>query len=187
MSAQDPDLARSRAGRKALAAALALAAATALLWKVMIEKSPWARAGTGPVSDPGVLAQYLWVAVGSALGGVARHWCTDAATKWLGTVFPWGTLGINILGSFVIGLFFTLTGADGRFDVPTDAKVFVMVGLCGGYTTFSAFSLQTLALAQQGAWMRAGAYVAASLVLCLLGVWSGYAIAAAVNAAGAGV
>lgn len=129
---------------------------------------------------------YLWVAIGSALGGMARHWCTLTAAKWFGTAFPWGTLGINILGSFVIGLFFTLTGADGRFDVPTDAKAFVMVGICGGYTTFSAFSLQTLALAQEGQWLRAGAYIVGSVVLCLIGVWAGYAIAAAMNATGSG-
>ena len=130
------------------------------------------------------MAAYLWVAIGSALGGVARHWCTLVATKWLGTAFPWGTLFINILGSFIIGLFFTLTGVDGRFDATANAKVFVMVGICGGYTTFSAFSLQTLALALEGQWLRAGAYVLASVVLCLIAVWAGYAIAAAVNAAG---
>src|SRR5258708_22942887 len=93
------------------------------------------------------MAAYLWVAIGSALGGVARHWCTLVATKWLGTAFPWGTLFINILGSFVIGLFFTLTGVDGRFDATANAKVFVMVGICGGCTTFSACSLQRLRLA----------------------------------------
>jgi CrcB protein len=130
------------------------------------------------------MAAYLWVAIGSALGGVARHWCTAMAGRWFGTAFPWGTLFINILGSFVIGLFFALTGVDGRYDVSTNAKVFVMVGICGGYTTFSAFSLQTLVLAQEGEWLRAGGYIVASVVLCLVAVWAGYAIAAAVNAAG---
>jgi CrcB protein len=130
---------------------------------------------------------YLWVAIGSALGGMARHWTNAVAAKWLGMAFPWGTLMINILGSFVIGLFFMLTGTDGRFDVSDNAKVFVMVGICGGYTTFSAFSLQTLALAVEGHWLRAGAYVGASVVLCLVAVWAGYAIAAAVNAAGQAV
>jgi len=133
------------------------------------------------------MVTYVWVAVGSAIGGVARHWCTLIATKWLGTEFPWGTLGINVLGSFIIGLFFTLTGVDGRFDASADAKAFVMVGICGGYTTFSAFSLQTLALAQEGHWLRAGAYIVASVMLCLVAVWGGHAIAATVNAAGAGV
>jgi CrcB protein len=130
------------------------------------------------------MATYLWVAIGSALGGMARHWCTAMSVKWFGTGFPWGTLIINILGSFVIGAFFTLTGVDGRFDVSANAKVFVMVGICGGYTTFSAFSLQTLALAQEGQWLRAGTYVMASVALCLVAVWAGFAVAAAVNAAG---
>jgi CrcB protein len=129
---------------------------------------------------------YLWVAIGSALGGMARHGCTIVVAKWFGTAFPWGTLFINILGSFVIGLVFTLTGVDGRFDASTGAKAFVMVGICGGYTTFSSFSLQTLALAQEGQWLRAGAYIVASVVLCLIGVWAGHALASAVNAAGSG-
>ena len=124
---------------------------------------------------------YVWIAIGSALGGMARHWCTQVATASFGAAFPWGTLIINILGSFVIGLFFALTGPDGRFDVSLDAKLFVMTGICGGYTTFSAFSLQTLSLFQDGAWLRGGGYIAASVVLCLIAVWAGYAVAMAVN------
>jgi CrcB protein len=127
------------------------------------------------------MAAYLWIAIGSALGGVARHWCTGVAARLFGMAFPWGTLIINVLGSFVIGLFFTLTGPEGRLEASTNAKLFVMVGLCGGYTTFSAFSLQTLALFQGGEWGRAGGYVAASVVLCLLAVWAGYAAGAAFN------
>jgi fluoride exporter len=128
---------------------------------------------------------YLWIAIGSAIGGIARHWCTMVATVWFGATFPWGTLFINILGSFVIGLFFAITGPQGRFDVSLNAKLFVMTGICGGYTTFSAFSLQTLSLFQEGSWGRGGAYIVASVVLCLLAVWIGYALAAAINRASA--
>ncbi len=124
---------------------------------------------------------YLWIAIGSALGGMARHWCTMVATALFGAAFPWGTLFINILGSFVIGFFFALTGPGGRLDVPLDARLFVMTGICGGYTTFSAFSLQTLSLFQDGAWLRGGTYVAASVVLCLIAVWAGYALAMVIN------
>ncbi|MBO0752184.1 MAG: fluoride efflux transporter CrcB [Bradyrhizobiaceae bacterium] len=124
---------------------------------------------------------YMWIAIGSALGGMARHWCTMAGAAWFGAAFPWGTLFINIFGSFVIGLFFALTGPEGRFDVPLDARLFVMTGLCGGYTTFSAFSLQALSLFQDGAVLRGIAYVAASVVLCLFGVWAGYALATVLN------
>jgi CrcB protein len=124
---------------------------------------------------------YMWIALGSALGGMARHWCTMVAATWFGAAFPWGTLFINIIGSFIIGLFFALTGPEGRLQVPLDARLFVMTGICGGYTTFSAFSLQSLSLFQDGAWLRGGAYIAASVALCLMGVWAGYALAVAIN------
>ena len=81
----------------------------------------------------------------------------------------------------MIGLFFALTGPGGRFEVPFDAKLFVMTGICGGYTTFSAFSLQTLSFFQDGTWLRGSAYIAASVVLCLIAVWAGYALAVAIN------
>lgn len=126
---------------------------------------------------------YLWIALGSALGGMARHWCTMAGAAWFGVAFPWGTLFVNILGSFVIGLFFALTGPYGRLNVPLDARLFVMTGFCGGYTTFSTFSLQALTLFQDGAWLRGSAYIVASVVLCLIGAWAGYAIAMVVNGA----
>lgn len=127
------------------------------------------------------MATYLWIALGSALGGMARYACSNLALSWFGPGFPWGTLIINVLGSFVIGFFGALTGPDGRLLVPGDARQFVLVGLCGGYTTFSSFSLQTLTLAQEGDFLRAGLNVGASVVLCLLSVWLGYAAAAAIN------
>jgi CrcB protein len=129
------------------------------------------------------MSAYFWVAIGSALGGMARHWCTAVATAWFGAKFPWGTLFINISGSFVIGFFFAISGPNGRFDASTNVKIFVMTGLCGGYTTFSAFSLQTLSLFQQGDWFRGSAYIGASVLLCVVGVWAGYALAMAINPA----
>jgi fluoride exporter len=129
------------------------------------------------------MSAYFWVAIGSALGGMARHWCTSVATAWFGAKFPWGTLFINISGSFVIGFFFAISGPNGRFDASTNVKIFVMTGLCGGYTTFSAFSLQTLSLFQQGDWFRGSGYIGASVLLCVVGVWAGYALATAINPA----
>ena len=123
------------------------------------------------------MGTYLWVAAGSALGGMARYWCSGFVAERAGEAFPWGTLIINVLGSFVIGLFGGLTGPDGRFLVSPDVRIFVMVGLCGGYTTFSSFSLQTLTLMQDGEWAWAGANVVLSVVLCLLAVWLGVATA----------
>lgn len=124
---------------------------------------------------------YLWVAAGAALGGVFRYWCYGAATRMGAELFPWGTLFVNVAGSAVIGFFATMTGADGRLLVSPDARVFVTAGLCGGFTTFSTFSLETLRLAQDRQWMHASANIAASLVLCLAGVWLGHLLASRLN------
>ena len=88
---------------------------------------------------------------------------------------------INVTGSFAIGLFATLTGPDGRVFVPGEWRQFFMIGICGGYTTFSSFSLQTLTLAQDGEWFWAGLNIGLSLVLCLFGVWLGHAGAMLLN------
>ena len=123
----------------------------------------------------------LWVAIGSALGGVGRFALSVLIAERVAGVFPWATLIVNVSGSFVIGLFATLTGPDGRLLAGTTARQFVMVGLCGGYTTFSAFSLQTLDLARNGDWPRVAAYILASVLLCLLAVWLGHIAAVAIN------
>lgn len=124
---------------------------------------------------------YLLVAIGSALGGVARYGFDQAVAAWLGKAFPWGTIAINILGSFVIGFFANLTAPTGRWPTGLGPRLFVMTGICGGYTTFSSFSLQTVELWRRGDPLAAGANVGLSLVLCLLAVWLGHASAAAVN------
>jgi CrcB protein len=124
---------------------------------------------------------YFWIAVGSAIGGVARYWCSGIAARLVGETFPWGTLFVNVLGSLIIGFFATVTGPDGRWFVGTVARQFVMIGLCGGYTTFSSFSLQTLSLAQDGEWLLAGANIVGSVVVCLLAVWLGHLAAASIN------
>ncbi|HEY0832970.1 MAG TPA: fluoride efflux transporter CrcB [Azospirillum sp.] len=123
------------------------------------------------------MTTYLWVALGGAVGSVARFWAGGVAVAALGEAFPWGTLFVNVLGSLIIGATAALTGPEGRLAVPGDARVFVMVGLCGGFTTFSSFSLQTLGLMQDGAWLRAGGNVVLSVVACLIAVWAGHAAA----------
>jgi CrcB protein len=128
------------------------------------------------------MAAYLWIAVGSALGGMARFWCSGLAARLIGETFPLGTLLVNVVGSFIIGFFATLTGPDGRVFVDTLTRQFVILGICGGYTTFSSFSLQTLSLVQDGEWWLAGANIALSLIACLIAVWAGYALAASINA-----
>ena len=127
------------------------------------------------------MQSYIWIAIGSAIGGVARYWCSGVAARLVGETFPWGTIVVNILGSFIIGFFATLTGPDGRVYVGTLGRQFVMIGICGGYTTFSSFSLQTLNLANDGEWLAAGANITASVVLCLIAVWSGHVLAVSLN------
>jgi len=124
---------------------------------------------------------WLWVMLGSALGGVARYWLSGLAAQHVGETFPIGTLIVNVTGSFVIGFFATLTGPDGRVFVGTDARQFVMTGVCGGYTTFSSFSLQTLNLARDGEFALAGLNAMLSLALCLAAVWLGHVAASALN------
>jgi fluoride exporter len=124
---------------------------------------------------------YALVALGSALGGVFRYWCGDAITALTGGGLPWGTIFINVLGSLIIGFFATATGTDGRFIVPATIRTFVMIGFCGGYTTFSSFSLETFDLLQAGKLIGASANIAISLAVCLAAVWLGHAAAAALN------
>ena len=124
---------------------------------------------------------YLWVALGGALGSMARYACSGLAVRWLGASFPWGTLFVNISGSFAIGLLAALVAADGRPLLSTDARAFVIVGVLGGFTTFSSFSLETLNLVRSGAVGAAGANAALSLALCLLGVSLGFATAGLVS------
>lgn len=124
---------------------------------------------------------FLWIGLGGALGSMARFGLNVAATQLWGEAFPWGTLGINVFGSFVITFFGTLSVGDSWLQSGPNARLFVMVGLCGGFTTFSSFSLQSLALAQQGHVGRAGTYVGLSVVLCLFAAWLGLFAANALN------
>jgi protein CrcB len=109
-----------------------------LLWRRNASGEAWQE------KDPGRLVTYLWIALGGALGSVARYACANLVASWFGESFPWGTILVNISGSFVIGFFAALTGADGRILVSPDTRAFVMIGICGGYTTFSSFSLAGL-------------------------------------------
>ena len=114
------------------------------------------------------------VAAGGATGSVVRYITSVLAIEWLGAAFPWGTLAVNALGSLVIG---ALAGA----DVEGQARLLLVTGFLGGFTTFSAFSLQTFVLMREGEMARAGLNVGASVVLCLVCVWLGHLAAAAVN------
>ena len=123
----------------------------------------------------------VWVAAGSAIGGVFRYWCSGFIAERIGETFPWGTLFVNVLGSLLIGLFATVTAPDGRVFVGPGVRMFFMMGVFGGFTTFSSFSLQTLNLIQDGEWLFAAGNIVGSVVLCLIGVWIGHNIGMAYN------
>jgi len=123
----------------------------------------------------------LWVALGGALGSVARYALSGIAVRWLGAAFPYGTLFVNVMGSFAIGLLAALVAADGRPQLGADARAFLLVGVLGGFTTFSSFSLETLNLARSGALAPALLNVAGSVVLCLAAVSLGFASAGWLN------
>jgi CrcB protein len=124
---------------------------------------------------------YFWIGLGSALGGMGRYWCSGVVARAFGETFPWGTIVVNVSGSLIIGFLATLMSPDGRLLVPPDARAFLAIGLLGGYTTFSAFSLQTLNLVRDGEWLWATANIFLSLTLCLAAVWLGYIGAAALS------
>ncbi len=153
----------------------------------MVPGSGWSDSG-GPLtnsagltpglaeSGKGARLNLFWVALGGALGSVARY----QVSVWAGPysrVVPWGTIGINIAGSFAIGLIATLTLPTGARPSPEWVRLLLMTGICGGFTTFSAFSLQTLDLLRLGAWGAALLNVGLSVALCLLAVWAGHLVA----------
>lgn len=130
------------------------------------------------------LQLYLAVALGSAIGGVARALVSLAAIELAGPDFPWGTLAANVGGSFVIGFYATLSAPDGRLFVGARQRHFVMTGICGGFTTFSVFSLETLRLAADGNHTMAALNVGLSVATWLAAVWLGHALAARINRLG---
>jgi CrcB protein len=119
---------------------------------------------------------YLWVALGGAMGSVSRFWIGGLVAARFGESFPVGTIVINITGSFLIGLFAAFADPESRLSSSSRVLTaqLLMTGVCGGYTTFSSFSLQTLRLLQDRQWLYAGGNVMLSVFLCLIAVWLGY-------------
>lgn len=120
----------------------------------------------------------LWVAIGGAIGSVARFWLTEISAKLWGGQFPWGTVIANVTGSFLIGFIAALPVMGPRDVLGAMGRQFLMVGIIGGFTTFSSFSLQTLTMLQHGHFGKAALNVGGSVALCLIAVAAGYAIGA---------
>ncbi len=129
---------------------------------------------------------YLWIALGGALGSVARYALSGAVARMVGETFPWGTIIVNVTGCFVIGVLAVTTGPEGRVLTPPDVRQFLLIGVCGGYTTFSSFSLQTLNLIRGGELAGAAGNIAVSVVACIVAVWIGAVAGQALNQARVG-
>jgi fluoride exporter len=121
---------------------------------------------------------------GAALGSVARYLCALSAFALFGAGAIWGTLFANVAGSFLIGYYAALTGIDGRIQVTPAMRHFVMAGFCGGFTTFSIFSLETMRFAVAGEHAMAGLNVGGSLAAWMTAVWAGHAAATRLNRLG---
>ncbi|HUC85845.1 MAG TPA: fluoride efflux transporter CrcB [Candidatus Acidoferrales bacterium] len=126
---------------------------------------------------------YLWVALGGALGSAGRFWINGLVSEKIGATFPWGTLVINVSGAFIIGILGAVASPEGRLDSQSRqvATQFLMIGMCGGYTTFSSFSLQTLNLLRDREWLYAGGNIVLSVLLCMIAVWLGWILGSTVN------
>jgi CrcB protein len=129
------------------------------------------------MGNPDVMLHWLGIGLGSALGGMARYGISTWMSQRWGETFPWGTLWVNVSGSFLVGFIFVLTGTEGRLRLDPMWRDLILIGILGGYTTFSAFSLQTLNLLREGQWLGAAGYVVGSLSLSLAAVALGYGVA----------
>ena len=170
MTVQETAAAKNRAGRESLSRA----GPSRLPRRRAALRARW-RKLRGPLS------LYLAVAAGSVIGGVLRASASAVVHTLAGPGFPLGTLFVNVVGSFVIGFYAALTGPDGRAFVSARQRQFVMTGICGGFTTFSVFSLETFRLIEAGRPAAAGANVGISVVTWLAAVWLGHAIASRIN------
>ncbi len=127
---------------------------------------------------------YLWIALGGALGSMARFWVAEWVVARHASPFPFAVLLINVTGSFLIGVLAATLAPGGRWAAPEGIRLLLMVGVCGGYTTFSSFSLQTFDLLRVGAPWLALWNVLGSVTACLVAVWLGYSTGLFLNQKG---
>ena len=115
------------------------------------------------------------IAAGGALGAMMRFWVSGGVYAWLGRDFPYGTLSVNLIGSFFIGIAFILLTE--RLTLGSEVRAFILIGFLGAFTTFSTFSLETLMLLQEGLLIKAAGNILLSVFLCIIATWSGIVIA----------
>jgi CrcB protein len=125
--------------------------------------------------------EYTVIGAGGALGAMARFAVSGYVARRYGDTFPLGTILVNVTGCLLIGLIAASTNVEGRLMMGPLWRQFMMVGILGGYTTFSSFSLQTLNLAREGEWLYSALNAILSLILCLLAVWIGHVCGMAIN------
>ncbi len=124
-----------------------------------------------------LMNNFLWIILGGTIGTGARFGFSGLIARLFGETFPWGTIIVNVTGCFAIGFFFTATGTEGRWLLSPVLRQFFMIGVCGGYTTFSSFGLQTFTLVEDGQWFKAAANVLVSVICCLVAIWLGHFMA----------
>jgi fluoride exporter len=124
---------------------------------------------------------YLWVAIGGALGSMMRYGFSGLVAQLTGGTFPYGTMFVNVTGALLIGIFASLSAPQSRFFIPAPARILLMTGICGGYTTFSTFSLESFNLLREGEVRPALTNMLLSVVLCVLAVWVGYSAVLALS------
>jgi fluoride exporter len=124
---------------------------------------------------------YLYVMIGGGLGAVSRFAVSGLVAHWFGEVFPWGTFVVNVVGSLIIGFVAAVSGTEGVLLLTPLQRQLIMTGFCGGFTTFSSFSLQTLNLMKDGEPLFAFANILISVIFCMLAVWAGYSLGDCLN------
>jgi fluoride exporter len=129
-----------------------------------------------PCHNPRML-QAMLVFLGGGLGALGRWAFGLGAARWLGSAWPWGTLGVNVIGGLVMGLVMGHFAKSGTMAASAESwRLFLATGILGGFTTFSAFSLETAKMLETGQWQNAGLYVSASVILSVVAVFAGMAL-----------
>lgn len=121
------------------------------------------------------MLDFLAISLGAIVGANARYWISRSALRWLGPAFPYGTLAINVLGSFILGFF--MIWSTQRVMVDPRWRLLIAVGFCGGFTTFSSYAFESMALMEQGQWMLMTSNIVSNNLLCLAAVLAGMALA----------